>query len=154
MKLTYKDSLGKLCECEVRYYDLIEKEDFLQSDNVAFSIKGSRYLSAVDLPEDIVTKNMIAYPLYAYIHGNIALERSPSCNFDSGRVGTLFIKPNTPTSEIDFALEYNSNVINGQVYSVFVESEDCWYTYNPAEDIDTFVKSAIDSNATEIDFHY
>lgn len=154
MKITYKDAQNQNHEVPIKYADFFEAEELYQTNSIAFEIKPSRYLPKVEVPNDIDTTGMTAHPLYAYIHGAVSLERAPSCQWDSGRVGTLYLAPDATNKAINHALRFNSNVINGQVYEIYVEREDCWYNYNPADDIESFVKSEIDPNATDIELHY
>lgn len=79
------------------------------------------------------------FPLYAYIHGGIALSLNPfSCTWDSGRIGTVFVARSEGSA--DFTTEqiaqgkideWNS-YLSGERYGYQLESPDgeeldsCW----------------------------
>ena len=39
-------------------------------------------------------------PIFAYIHGGVLFTTAPTCPFDSGRAGTMFLPPNVLAADV------------------------------------------------------
>lgn len=49
-------------------------------------------------------------PIFAYIHGGVLFMGAPTCPFDSGRAGTMFLPPNVLATDVfDMLNTYWSN---------------------------------------------
>jgi hypothetical protein len=77
------DNLGTMV-CFHNRYDLGDKTDYRTED----------YNSWDELKEGIITNEgeVVILPLYLYDHSGITISTSPfGCNFDSGRIGFIFV---------------------------------------------------------------
>jgi hypothetical protein len=115
---------GENASVKVEYDATANIEEFLEGLPVFIKMSGSRYLPEIDLlPPDDKVHTLHSAPLYAYIHGNVALSiDSPfSCSFDSGRCGTVWYKDDAELALLNNTIETLQDLINGDVYSISVD---------------------------------
>lgn len=143
---------------DVYYYDVFDINDELyQTINIAMSIDHPKFIK-IDVPEGIDITNMTKQPLYIHDHSGYSLQLTKSCNWDSYKIGYVYISDSATNEEINKFIEHNNNIFNGNVY--MIQSNDYMY-YNVFNDgsqtIDDFIKNSFDGiyhNAENVEFVY
>lgn len=118
------------------YYDEFAESPFdwyLEDELIITYKKGSSYIlgnKAVD-PEEWeeneekkLEETHFIFPVYAYIHGNVALSLHPfSCPWDSGRSGTMYVKK---TLIEGYEPEVDENAKGYKLASDFIKTLNKW----------------------------
>ena len=103
-------------------------------NNRHFSPKGA---ISIEQGKELDLRKWQAFPVYMYAHSGIALSTSPfSCPWDSGRLGTLYLKkshfsPKTRKTLAFMLLQEWTDYANGETYGFKIlkdgeEIDSCW----------------------------
>ena len=123
-------------------------------NNRYFSPKGA---ISIEQGKELDRRKWHAFPVYMYAHSGIALSTTPfSCPFDSGRLGTLYLKksefpPKTRRKSALLILEEWANYANGNCYGYRIlkdgeEIDSCW-GFIGSKSVETAAKEYINSLA-------
>src|SRR5665213_2543898 len=138
----YKNHTIKIVPCEVsdspREWSNLGKMLYLGSRYTL----GDELTNKTDMQAIVDDKEMICLPVYAYIHGSIALNTTGySCRWDSGQCGIIYVSKevirkewkvkriskkllNTVLDNLRSEVHVNSQYINGEVYGFQVENSE------------------------------
>jgi hypothetical protein len=131
--------------------DLDEELDGCQSTSFMFEIsRGLRYFPKVSIPKDLETTNLNQHILWGYAHGAVALQIEQTCNWDSQPVGYYYT--NLDTAKVVSRLRYINNILNNYLY--YFDFEDGGATYNPADDLLTFMRDCVNAQITSAEIVY
>jgi hypothetical protein len=79
---------------------------------------GDERLSAEDIQVLVDDDDIVSFPVYAYIHGGVALSLTPfSCSFDSGQCGIIYARKADIISEV--CSEMTPCEMENRVYKIF-----------------------------------
>lgn len=135
----------------VEIFDLDEELDGCQSTSFMFEIsRGLRYFPKVSIPKDLETTNLNQHILWGYAHGAVALQIEQTCNWDSQPVGYYYT--NLDTAKVVSRLRYINNILNNYLY--YFDFEDGGATYNPADDLLTFMRDCVNAQITSAEVVY
>lgn len=120
-----KYNINIVFDQEIFVQEILESEfdDIKNCDDIVFEIKGGSYFPDIT-PNNIIKRQYNKFPLYAYVHSNVAFSMQPfSCQWDSGQAGFVYTKKknNITDKQINDRIKHLQDIINGYIFIADIE---------------------------------
>jgi len=133
----------------------IDQEEALSEEQMpsfVFELRGSRDISKIEIPTEFANlkQTLPCHTLWAYVHGGISLQESPSCPFDSARIG--YVYSSLPFAERAQILNRITNILNNAAYDVVIDG--CFYRFFETDNILEFLQDVLDPSITSAELRF